>query len=390
MPVRLTARGWGVFATGVVMLAAGLWARYPGVAGFGAALLAMVVVSVGGAALPAPLTVRRMVPQARVSRLTPCQAGLSLTNRSPWLPVRIDGEDLVAGRPLPVEVPVLAAGATERIDIDVPTHRRGIVEMGPLTLLRRGLARLAVARSGFGDRATVTVLPRVLPVVGLPRGIQRSHVGADERVEHGGTDLVGLHEYVPGDDLRRLHWASSARTGTLMIRDDADPSRPHLTVLLDDRLSSYSGDGFEEAADVAASLVAAAAAGGHPGRLVTLSGALDVELPGETSVDSDGGAAAVAVTGPVLDGLAALEPTDRDETAAAATALHGSDIVAVISGEFAPTASLLVDAGRSAFGVLALIDPHGDRFSEMVAGVVVLRGPRADDIVDGWNLAVIR
>ncbi|WP_205856686.1 DUF58 domain-containing protein, partial [Phytoactinopolyspora endophytica] len=269
--------------------------------------------------------------------------------------------------------------------------RRGVVELGPLTLFRRGLARLAVARSSFGERSTVVVLPRILPVLGLPTGIQRSHVGADERVEHGGTDLVGLHEYVPGDDLRRLHWASSAKAGTLMIRDDADPSRPHLTVLLDDRASSYAGDGFEEAADITASLVAEAASRGHAARVVTVSAALDVELAAGTESPAGGGdPAARVLADPVLERLARLDPVDTDEMAAAALARHGSDIVVVVSGERAPSASLLVDAGRSSFGVLALVDAHSDRAVEAVARVVVLRGARAEDVLTGWDLAVVR
>jgi uncharacterized protein (DUF58 family) len=258
-----------------------------------------------------------------------------------------------------------------------------------MRLFRSGLARQAVPRSTHGERSTVTVVPRVLPVQGLPAGVQRSHVGAAERVEHGGTDLVGLHEYVPGDDLRRLHWATSAKTGTLMIRDDADPSSPHLTVLLDDRVSSYAGDGFEEAADVAASLITEAAMASNPARLVTVSGALDLDLPAGPPGAADSGSAGL-LAAPVLDGLAGIDPVDSTEMSAAAAALHGSDIVVVISGEHAPTASLLVDAGRSSFGVLALVDAHSDRLSDVVGGVVVLRGPRAEDVLRGWDLAVVR
>ncbi|NED98036.1 DUF58 domain-containing protein [Phytoactinopolyspora alkaliphila] len=387
--MTITPRGWAVLGTAAVLLAGGLWAQYPGVAGFGAALLAMVVASAAGVLLPAPLEVSRIVPSARVTRLCESHGTLTVTNRSPWLPVRVEGEDLVGGVPVQVRIPALAAGASRQAGFTVPTARRGTVELGPLTLARRGLARLAVARSAHGERSVVTVVPRVLPVLGLPSGVQRSHVGADERVEHGGTDLVGLHEYVPGDDLRRLHWATSAKTGTLMIRDDADPSLPHLTVLLDDRASSYAGDGFEEAADIAASLINEAATSSNPARLVTVSGALDVDLPAGPESAGDYASAGL-LAAPVLDALAGIDPVDGDEMSAAAAALHGSDIVAVVSGERAPTASLLVDAGRSSLGVLALVDAHANRLSDVVGGVVVLRGPRAEDVLNGWDLAVVR
>ena len=80
------------------------------------------------------------------------------------------------------------------------------------------------------------MLPRRIPV--LDAGGTGARRRRRQRLELGGTDLVGLHEYTMGDDLRRLHWATSARTGTLMVREDADPAEPHVCVLLDDRAAS--------------------------------------------------------------------------------------------------------------------------------------------------------
>src|SRR5690606_25094747 len=154
--------------------------------------------------------------------------------------------------------------------------RRGEIAFGPLTLHRYALADLAEVRQTYGERTTVLVEPRILDALSLPAGTRRGHIGADERIAHGGTDLTGLREYLPGDDLRRLHWATSARRGSLMVREDADPSAPHLSVLLDDRTDSYDGDGFEEAVDVAASLLATAAESRSPSRIVTFSGSVDV------------------------------------------------------------------------------------------------------------------
>ena len=105
-----------------------------------------------------------------------------------------------------------------------------------------------------------------------------------ESLELGGTDLVGLHEYTVGDDLRRLHWATSARTGTLMVREDADPAQPHVCVLLDDRQQSYAHpDDFEEAVELAAALCRVAVEAGDPLRLRTSSGRHDLTVPGSTT-----------------------------------------------------------------------------------------------------------
>ena len=217
---------------GVPLVGFGLWWRYPGVAGMGVALLALTgagVVSVLSRAQVAP---KRTVRPRTVQRLGACTGVVELTGTSRRFPVVFDATDEVAGAPVPVDIPLLAPRQRVKVEYPIPTHTRGLLRVGPLTLSRRGLAGLAHARTVVGDVVEVHVVPRVLPVRGLPGGVRRGHVGADERVERGGTDLVGLREYVPGDDLRRLHWATSARTGTLMIREDADPARPHLAVVL--------------------------------------------------------------------------------------------------------------------------------------------------------------
>ncbi|NUT99275.1 MAG: DUF58 domain-containing protein, partial [Saccharothrix sp.] len=232
--VRLTGRGLGAVVLGLLLAVLGLWWRYPGVVGMGVALLALAVAGVLSVVSRARVEPRRTVRPRTVQRLGVCTGVIELTGTSKRFPVLFDAFDQVAGNVVPVDIPLLRPGQTVQAEYPIPTHTRGLLPVGPLTLNRRGLAGLAVARTVLGDVVEVRVVPRVLPVRGLPGGVRRGHVGADERVERGGTDLVGLREYVPGDDLRRLHWATSARTGTLMVREDADPARPHLAVLLDD------------------------------------------------------------------------------------------------------------------------------------------------------------
>jgi uncharacterized protein (DUF58 family) len=255
-----------------------------------------------------------------------------------------------------------------------------VLPVGPLVLRRRGLAGLAEARTVLGEVIEVRVVPRVLPVRGLPSGVRRGHVGADERVERGGTDLVGLREYIPGDDLRRLHWATSARTGTLMVREDADPARPHLAVVLDDRATGHPDpDGFEDAVDLAASLLTAALADGHPVRLVTPSGAVDIEVPAGLVEDTD----------LLLSALARLTLSDVD--GATPVPARDLDVVAVVSGPGAELAPLLLEAGRAAAGAVLILDPGAVTTPVTAAGgVLVLRGARVEDLITGWDTAVAR
>ena len=374
--VRLTWRGAGALVLGLLLAGLGLWWRYPGVAGFGLALTVLVVAAVVSVVVPAPVRAARSVRPRTVHRLGACTGTLEITSTARRLPVRLDAVESVGGERVPVAVPLLAAGESGTVGYPIPTARRGVLPVGPLELRRHGLAGLTESRAVLGETVDVRVVPRVLPVRGLPPGVRRGQVGADERVERGGTDLVGLREYVPGDDLRRLHWATSARTGTLMIREDADPARPHLAVLLDDRVASHPDvDGFEDAVEVAASLLSTAVGAGHPARLLAASGAVDLEADG----DADHVLAALADVA-LTDGAGALSVPARD-----------LDVVAVVSGAGAEQAPLLLEAGRASAGVVLVVDRSGDGPSLAAVGtVLVVTGPRAEDVLSLWDTVVAR
>lgn len=379
---RLTARGSGALVLGALLTGLGLWWRYPGPAGFGVALVTLVVAGVLTVAGPAPVRAARTVRPRTVHRLGECTGTLELTNTARRLPARLEAVEQVGGERVEVAVPVLRPGEVSTVEYPIPTARRGVLRVGPLSLRRTGLAGLADSRSALGEVVEVRVVPRVLPVRGLPAGARRGHVGADERVERGGTDLVGLREYVPGDDLRRLHWATSARTGTLMVREDADPARPHLAVLLDDRAGSHPDpDAFEDVVEAAASLLTAAVLGGHPVRLLSASGGVDLEAPpGPAGGDAD----------PLLAALADLQPVGGDRAPLSVPA-RDLDVVAVLSGAGADQAPLLLEAGRAAVGVLLLVDPAADApVLSAVGTVLVLRAARVEALLRAWDSVVAR
>lgn len=145
--------------------------------------------------------------------------------------------------------------------IAIPTRRRGAWLLGPWTMERVdpwGLFRRQVA---IIDAVEVLVTPKVRPIAMavLPMTLTE-HSGADEA---GTTTFSSLREYVVGDELRHIHWRSSAKTGTLMTRQYVDITRPRITiVLVDDRGAYSSDDEFEDAVDRAASLAAVAGKSG--------------------------------------------------------------------------------------------------------------------------------
>lgn len=390
----LSRRGVLVLTIALGLLVAGLALRYSTLVGVSIALLCAVAIDVVAVLREPDLRIRRTVTPSVVERHEPCVATLRVSGRRPML-ARIGLADR-AGRQLRwVELD------SDEISYRVPTLRRGLIQVGPLAVSRIGVFGLAIASGTQGALDHVRVLPRRLPVHRMPRGRRRSAVGADESAERGGTDLVGLHDYVPGDDLRRIHWATSARTGRVMVRDDADPATLHLTVVLDDEATHYADHAgadtdFEDAVEVAYALCRAAADERLPVHLVTTSGAIDVEsTPRPAAMGSDLRRLDAAVA--EVQSTRAPESTDRPSSGANAEPApsavrsgrglrlpRGLDAVAVISGSRGPTGVLGEIAARGSSGVLLLVDDAEAR-TEAMGTVPVLRGAHAIDLTRLWD-----
>ncbi|WP_432828205.1 DUF58 domain-containing protein [Dactylosporangium sp. CA-092794] len=271
--MRLTARGAGLCAAAAVLLGVGLVFGYPHLVVLGTASVAALVFAAGYVWWRPRLTVSRGVEPDRVMRGESSTVTLRVGNAS-----RLRGATLVAhDRCGPTTVPVpllrLRAGGETTAQYPVPTERRGVIAIGPLHVVRRDpLGLLALAR-GYGGTAQVWVYPRVHRLTAVPTGVARSLDGRDDRVPHGTITFDTLREYVVGDELRRVHWRTSARVGELMVREQLDTSLPRLVVLLDDRRSSYPDpELFESACEAAASIVLAAFRDALPIALRLLSG----------------------------------------------------------------------------------------------------------------------
>ncbi|GAB1507971.1 DUF58 domain-containing protein [Actinophytocola sp. KF-1] len=279
---RLTRRGWAVLAAALVAYAAGEWLGFPILRALAGAALGAVAAALVVTARRPRVAVSREVYPDRVQRGRPAFARLRVHNDSPRRHGGFTAGDRVGGGGFhAVAVRPLAPGADAVYHYELPTTRRGRFQVGPLTLERVDPLGLGRSRLTTGDTTTMWVHPKTYPVRALVAGHPRHHHEGrttDDSL-HGSLDLRDVREYVIGDEVRHLHWKAIARTGRLMVRDYVDPNQPRFTTLLDTRAALAPADGFEEAVDLAASLMNAAADAGYWCRFVTSCG-VDLKLRG--------------------------------------------------------------------------------------------------------------
>ncbi|MBE1573547.1 DUF58 domain-containing protein [Amycolatopsis roodepoortensis] len=273
--MRLTGRGTGLLVAAVLLYGAGEVAGYPLLRVLAGAAVGALLAGVALAIRRPRVEVRRDVFPDRVERGRPAMARLLVgnpgTRRQAGFTAREHGEH---GAELAVTVRPLPPGGEATYHYELPTRRRGRFTVGPLILERADPLGLVRRPLPAGDTATLWVYPKLHPVRALATGHPRHHHDGPTTDDslHGSADLRDVREYVVGDEVRHLHWKATARTGQLMVRDYVDPDHPRFTLLLDTRAKVLSENEFEEAAELAASLVNAAATAGHRCRLLTSTG----------------------------------------------------------------------------------------------------------------------
>lgn len=154
-----------------------------------------------------------------------------------------------------VRLPVLWRG-TRTEELEFSGLRRGVLPVGPVTQRRGDVLGLLAWEATCSPVRELLVLPRTVRVGPLGTGVVRDQEGRpSDEVSMSDLAFHALREYVPGDDLRHVHWRSSAKTNTLQVRQYLDSRRSHLTLVIDEHRESYAAEeDFETAVSIAASL----------------------------------------------------------------------------------------------------------------------------------------
>lgn len=233
-----------------------------------------------------------------------------------------------------------------------PAARR-VHSLGPLTVRVTDPLGLAQFSRTLAGNSALVVLPAVVPLAGLPAGgeLGAGAAGGGAGGAGSGQDAIVVRSYQQGDDLRRVHWRTSARRDELMVRVEEWSQRCGVTVLLDHRAAAHRGAGPTSSLEYAVSLTASVYVHlrrrGPQVRLITADGAVLVAA----------GAGAANSTDTALDALAALCATDQRDLANVPELSGRQDVVAVL-GAVGPAAveQLLAKHLRAARGHAVLLD----------------------------------
>ena len=184
----------------------------------------------------------------------------------------------------------LGAHQASSVAYTVRTEVRGRYPVGPLVVRLTDPFGLCELSRSFPTVDRLIVIPQVVPLPAVRLGGEYAGTG-DSRarsVAVHGEDDAATREYRNGDDLRRVHWRSTARTGELMVRREEQPWDSRATVVLDTRVGAHRGEGptasFEWAVSAAASIAMHLRHAGYKVRMVTGSG-VDVDA---TEIGGDG------------------------------------------------------------------------------------------------------
>ena len=329
----MTARGRGVLTLGVlcwvIAIVFGSPALYPVAAG----LVLVVPLAVAW--------VRITLRQPHLSRRWRHEGLLELDDVTVQLVLERE-----PGVPLPNVVAHEQVGRLGSEEVELRPHGRGRHEGSyRLHSVPRGRHRFAPVRLSiadpFGLAEEALALDEQQALFVYPRlvDLERLFFDGGAGPEHGrrlllrrpvGFDLHSVRDYQQGESLRRVHWPSTARRGSLMVKELEDSPRDEVAVLLDGDPAAVAGSppnsSFDVAVRVAGSLLLAQMKRGRRCVLVLNTAGREVQ-----SVSSDGPEWQRA-----LELLAAAEPNARGPAAsllrsADATAARSLELVVVTS-----------------------------------------------------------
>jgi uncharacterized protein (DUF58 family) len=396
--IGCTRRGWTIIGAAVGLLVGGRVLGADELSVLGLAGLALVLLSVVWVIIARPrVTVERRTEPRRLHVGDLARADLDCTPSGPHPTPLLELMESIAdgGWRARFLVAPIAPGDRVTPAYRIPTEHRGELALGPA---RAAVGDpLGLARRGHvvAPREAVLVRPRVHAIVPPTLGAGRRLAHDDDRSPRAAaTDATGeflaVRPYETGDDPRRVHWRSSARSDDLMVRQFEAPRRGSTLVILDtrggpDAPESNHGDGtsavdvaFERAVEAAASIVTCLQRRRRPVECSTSAGVMLTRGPTDT--------------GPtVLDRLATVSVGEPDDLVVVLAALRRRppELVVLVTADLDDTAVAALRACTPRSAVLAVCT--GGRFpSPRSSGHLRIVDARVESFADAWRDANTR
>jgi uncharacterized protein (DUF58 family) len=256
-----TTRGWALLGAGLALIVLWWLLGDEELLLAGAFLILGEAAALGYVRLHRPtLRVGRRLGSTTVSNGDTVQVTLTLNNPARRVIRNLSVVDVVENLgSAKFEISGIGPSETVTATYRVMCRPRGIYQVGPSHASSSDPLGLAELPAADGPLDHIVVYPTVESLTGFPmvRGQDPSMAAArPEHAQRGGEDFYTLREYQRGDDLRRVHWPSSAKMDELMIRQLETPWQSRALVLLDVRPSVYESDeAFETAVSGAASVI---------------------------------------------------------------------------------------------------------------------------------------
>lgn len=236
--VGLALLGWAellvFFLAGLTLVAAGL------------------VMSAGNLSCKAELDLDRI----RLSAGQESELSIILSNPGHGATRRGRVSILVGSESVYLPVPALSPGQLVHLHLGLQAMHRGAMPVGPITMEAGDPFGIIRRQQVLADGGQLYVHPKVVSLLPVMAGLERDLEGqASPGIVDDDLEFHALRPYEPGDDIKRIHWLSTARTGSMMVRQYEPALRTDTALWMDTNPSSYaSADEFEMAVSIFASL----------------------------------------------------------------------------------------------------------------------------------------
>ena len=391
----LTTRGRSFLTSGILICLVALAMGLDALLRAGVLVTALPLLTAGASRnSETEFRVSRVVTPARLSQRHRGEVAVTLQDRA-RIPMGVLALEEMVPRALGAPARFLLHRSTQTrehvVSYSIEGLARGKYRIGPLSIRTLDPFGLAQSVSTVSQTSTVTVVPAAVPLRTL--GTIGAWSGTGEVRPHalavGGTEDITVREYQRGDDLRRVHWRSTARTGELMVRREEQPWQSRASVLVDTRAIAHVGAG--PASSLEWAVTAAASAIVH-----LASEQVTVRLACGAAVDAKAGwhdrsTHTWVQTGPLLDALAGVNLTAEHTLGHDLDSLSGETglLLAILGGLSArELAQLRRVPGPSRQSLCLLLDVESWQRGER--GVSVPAQERAKAMrSSGWVVSVV-